>query len=119
MKKLGVTRMSPVLGVLTHEELNDIKKHLPQGKKHRQQVMKNNDYSVFDLFSKLINGHFSNVPPTHPALNYLYFYTDLFPDNGNNNKTRDIIALSLTETFKELMRLPSASLPRLLEMLPT
>ena len=50
MKKLGVTRMSPVLGVLTHEELNDIKKHLPQGKKHRQQVMKNNDYSVFDLF---------------------------------------------------------------------
>lgn len=115
MKRLGVTRMSPVLGALTHDELNDIKRYLPKGKKHRQQVLQNNNYSVFDIFSALINSHFNNVPLTHPALNYLYFYTDLFPDKRENSETSLITYLSFTEPFSKLMQLPSVYLPQLME----
>lgn len=115
MRELGVIPMSKILNTILPENLDEIELGLPSGQEHRARVLSEKEYSVFDLFSALINKQFNDVPLTHPGLNYLYFYTDLFPDYRESSPLINIPLFSFTEPLKDLLAMPSRLLVKQLK----
>jgi hypothetical protein len=107
MRELGVIPMSKILSTIYPENLDEIEMGLPSGEEHRLRVLTEKEYCVFDIFSALINKQFHDVPLTHPGLNYLYFYTDLFPDYRESNPLINIPLFTFTEPLKDLLAMPS------------
>ncbi|MCL4364508.1 hypothetical protein M1328_04700 [Patescibacteria group bacterium] len=111
IRKLGLNKTSSILSLLSEEQLDEIESRLPGKEEHFSRLKREPGYSAAKLLGNLINGFFRG-DLVYTDLDFIFFYTDLFPIGSTNDP---LALISLLRFWPDSLAYPDRRHGRLQE----